>query len=85
MGPSDEQGQDVQALPVLDHRTQVHVVRAMSDHEYRIKDRETKVRKRKGAMPVHGIALKRLLIERATKEQRKVLRHQANRSQWWNG
>lgn len=56
------------------------------DHDgYRVKDREPKVRKRKGAMPVHGIALKRLLIERADKAKRSDLRREANRSQWWTG
>ena len=51
--------------------------------DYRIKDREAKVRKRKGAQKVNGIALKRLLIERANKAQRSDLRRDANRSQWW--
>jgi len=51
--------------------------------DYRIKDREAKVRKRKGRMPVHGIALKRLLIERADKAQRSKMRREGNRSQWW--
>jgi len=51
--------------------------------EYRIKDREPKVRARKGAQKVNGIALKRLLIERANKAQRGNLRREANRSQWW--
>jgi hypothetical protein len=55
----------------------------VSAPDYRIKDREAKVRKRKGRMPVHGIALKRLLIERANKAQRGNLRREANRSQWW--
>ena len=53
--------------------------------EYRIKDREPKVRARKGAQKETGIALKRLLIERASKAQRGNLRREANRSQWWAG
>ena len=52
----------------------------MTDH-YRIKDREPKVRKRKHRMPVHGVALKRLLVDRAAKSQKQTLRHGANRSQ----
>jgi hypothetical protein len=55
----------------------------MSADDYRIKDREPKVRKRKGAQKVNGIALKRLLIERAAKAQKGDLRREANRSQWW--
>jgi hypothetical protein len=37
----------------------------------RIKDREVKVRKRKGAMKLHGRSLKRLLNERAAKAAQK--------------
>jgi len=37
---------------------------------YPVKDRSAKVRRRKTRMPVNGIAMKRLLIERAAKAQR---------------
>jgi hypothetical protein len=54
------------------------------DHDgFPVKDREPKVTKRKGAMPLHGVALKRLLVERAATSQYKTrLRREANRSQW---
>jgi len=39
---------------------------------YKVKDRSAKVRRRKTRMPVNGIAMKRLLIERAAKAQQPV-------------
>ena len=36
-----------------------------------VKDRSKKVARRKGRMPVNGIAMKRLLVERAAKAQTK--------------
>ena len=41
---------------------------------YKVKDRSAKVRRRKDRMPVNGIAMKRLLIERAAKAQRVEVR-----------
>lgn len=39
----------------------------MSDIEHSIKDRSIKVSKRKSRMPKHGVAMKRLLIERVAR------------------
>lgn len=47
-----------------------------------VKDRERKVTKRKAVMPLNGIALKRLLVERAAQSQKSRLRRDANRTQW---
>lgn len=40
------------------------------EDELPIHDRESKLRKQRGAMPVHGRSLKRLLNERVAKAQR---------------
>lgn len=38
--------------------------------DYKVKDRSAKVQRRKDRMPVNGVALKKLLIERAAKARR---------------
>lgn len=38
--------------------------------EYKVKDRSAKVAKRKARMPQNGVAMKRLLVERAAKARR---------------
>lgn len=37
--------------------------------DYKVKDRSAKVAKRKNRMPVNGVSMKALLIERAAKAQ----------------
>lgn len=38
--------------------------------EHKVKDRSAKVAKRKARMPMHGVAMKRLLVDRAAKAQK---------------
>lgn len=42
----------------------------MDEVPHRVKDRSQKVAKRKSRMPVNGIAMKRLLVDRAAKAQK---------------